>query len=82
MFLHLYWLDRGWKKKGYANNWNIVVDFNKEVFTVFSNVRSNYINSNSIEVIRKRDILDYKYYLKDKGFKEVNITAFEVGFTD
>lgn len=30
MELHLYWQDKNWAKRGYALNFNIVVDFDRK----------------------------------------------------
>jgi len=26
MRLHLFWIDKSWKERGYANNYNLIVD--------------------------------------------------------
>lgn len=72
MELHLYWQDKNWVKRGYALNFNIVVDFDRKMFKVFENSYYGYTNIDSIEVVRKQDLKDYICYLKMKGFEEVD----------
>lgn len=68
--LHLYWRDKNWVKRGYALNLNVAVDFRRKIFMTFENPRYDYVNSNSLEVVRKQDIRDYIHFLKREGFEE------------
>lgn len=70
--LHLYWRDKNWVKRGYALNLNVAVDFRRKIFMTFENPRYDYVNSNSLEVVRKQDIRDYIHFLKREGFEEVD----------
>lgn len=72
MQLHLYYLDKGWKKseKGCADNYNLVVDMENKTFHLFTNPFCGYYAEYDIEVKRKSDITDYAEYLRKNGYKE------------
>ena len=72
MRLHLFWLDKNWKEKGVADNYNLIVDLENKTYKVYSNAFYGYYNPEDIEVKRKSDITDYIEYLKRKGFREIN----------
>lgn len=71
MRLHLYWIDSNWKKKGCADNYNLIVDMEKKVYKVYVNPFLAYHRPEDIEVKRKSDIVGYVEYLKQSGFTEV-----------
>lgn len=71
MRLHLFWIDSKWKKKGCADNYNLIVDMEKKVYKVYVNPFLAYHRPEDIEVKRKSDIVDYVEYLKQNGFMEV-----------
>lgn len=52
--------------------WGGAVDFRRKIFMTFENPRYDYVNSNSLEVVRKQDIRDYIHFLKREGFEEVD----------
>lgn len=61
MKIHLFWIDKNWKKNGRTtNNYNLIVDIENKTYKV-----------EDIEVKKKSDIVDYVEYLKLNGFKEV-----------
>lgn len=72
--LHLYWLEskRNWSKRGYAKNKHLRVDFEKKQF---SYAVSYFIpvdpERNEVEVKHGSDIIEYKDYLVNAGFTEV-----------
>lgn len=68
--LHLYWLENNWQKRGYAMNYNLVVDLGEKTFRTFTNSFYGYENPEDIEVKRKIDIVNYVGYLKLCGFRE------------
>jgi hypothetical protein len=71
MRLHLFWIDKRWQERGYANNYNLIVDMENKIYKVYVNSFYAYHRAEDIEVKRKSDILDYMEHLKKNGFKEV-----------
>lgn len=71
MRLHLFWIDKRWQERGYANNYNLIVDIGKKIYKVYINSFYVYNKQEDIEVKKKSDITDYIEYLKENGFKEV-----------
>lgn len=68
MKIHLFWIDKNWKRNGgVANNYNLIVDMENKTYKVFI----NHNRAEDIEVKKKSDIMDYVEYLKLNGFKEV-----------
>lgn len=74
MKLHLFWLDKNWKKKhkGAAEHYNLLVDFETKTYKVYINPYCNYQLPDDIEVAKKTDIMEYKEYLIKNGFKPEN----------
>lgn len=70
MKLHLFWIDKRWQERGYANNYNLIVDMENKTYKVFVNPFYAYHRPEDIEV-KKSDITEYVEYLREKGFKEV-----------
>ena len=70
MRLHLFWLDKNWQERGYANNYNLIVDMENKMYKVYTNPFYAYNRPEDIEVKKKSDITDYVEYLKINGFKE------------
>lgn len=70
MKLHLFWLDKNWIQRGYAKNFNLLVDFEHKTFKVYENPFLNYTSRDDIEVKKKSDIDDYIKYLKQNNFEE------------
>ena len=70
MRLHLYWLDKNWQSRGYANNFNLIIDMDKKTYKVYTNPYTAYYKPEDIEVKKKSDITDYIEYLKKNNFKE------------
>ena len=67
MRLHLFWLDKNWKKRGdCANNYNLIVDMENKTYKVYTNAFYGYYHPENIEVKKKSDIEDYIEYLKKK----------------
>ena len=72
MRLHLFWLDKNWKKRGdCANNCNLIVDMENKTYKVYTNAFYGYYYPEDIEVKKKSDIEDYIEYLKRNGFTEM-----------
>jgi len=71
MRLHLFWIDKKWQERGYANNYNLIVDMENKVYKVYVNSFYAYHRVEDIEVKKKSDITDYMGYLKENGFNEV-----------
>lgn len=71
MRLHLFWIDKRWQERGYANNYNLVVDMENKTYKVYVNPFYAYHRAEDIEVKKKSDITDYMKYLKENGFTEV-----------
>lgn len=72
MRIHLFWLDKNWQSRGYANNFNLVVNMKEKTYKVFVNSYYAYRRPEDIEVKKKSDVTDYIEYLKENGFKEEN----------
>ena len=77
MRIHLCWVDKNWKSRGYANNYHLIVDMEQKKYRTYTNTYSNCNHPDDIEVKRKSDIVDYIKYLKANGFKEVIIIKVE-----
>lgn len=74
MELHLYWSDNNWKKTGgVANNYNLVVDFEKKTYYEYVNPFYGYKGDRHIEVKKKQDIKDYIRLLDENGFTKTEI---------
>ena len=71
MRLHLFWIDKKWKVKGCADNYNLIVNMGNKTYKVYVNAFYGYYRAEDIEVKKKSDITDYIEYLKENGFKEV-----------
>jgi hypothetical protein len=71
MQIHLYWQDKNWEDRGYANNYNLIVYMEDKTYKVYTNPYYDYNMIYDIEVKRKSDITDYIEYLKDNGYMEV-----------
>ena len=71
MRLHLFWLDKNWKKRGCANNYNLVIDMENKTYKVYTNAFYGYYHPEDIEFKKKSDIEDYIEYLKRNGFMEM-----------
>lgn len=70
--LHLFWLDKNWKKRGdCVNNYNLIVDMENKSYKVYTNAFYGYYHPEDIEVKKKSDIEDYIEYLKRNGFTEM-----------
>jgi len=72
MQLHLYWIDKSRKKKGIADNYNLVINYDKKTFMVFTDPYYWYLQKNDIEIKRKSDIDFYVEYLVKQGFTREN----------
>ena len=60
MRLHLFYLDKNWKKRGdCANNYNLIVDMENKTYKVYTNAFYGYYHPEDIEVKKKSDIEDY-----------------------
>ena len=73
MRLHLFWIDKKWEERGYANNYNLIVNMENKTYKVYVNSYIAYNKVEDIEVKRKSDIANYVKYLKENGFKEVEV---------
>lgn len=72
MKLHLFWLDKRWKEKSCADNYNLIVDMENKTYKIYTNAFYGYYQPEDIEVKKKSDISDYTEYLKRNGFVEVD----------
>lgn len=71
MRLHLYWRDKTWKnKKSAAENVNLIIDTDRKLYKIYVNPYYDYRSVESIEVVKKSDILYYISHLKELRFKE------------
>ena len=73
MRVHFYWVETNWHRRGYAKNYNLVVDIEKKTYRTYTNSYYDYPLPEDIEVKRKFDIIDYIKYLKMNDFKEVKL---------
>lgn len=74
MKLHLFYLDKGWKKRGdCAKNYNLIVNMENKTYKVYTNAFYVYYNPEDIEVKKKSDVEDYIEYLKENGFTESEV---------
>ncbi len=71
MRLHLFWIDKRWQERGYANNYNLIINMENKIYKVYTNSFYAYNRAEDIDVKKKSDITDYMEYLKENGFKEV-----------
>ena len=70
MKLHLFWIDKNWKYKTCADNYNLIVDMENKTYKIFINPYMGYYGPDDIEVKRKSDIVDYIEYLKANNFTQ------------
>ena len=70
--LSLHWLDKDWKRRGYAKNVHLIIDFDNHTYRYLVNFNIPSFGANRIEVKRQSDIDDYVKYLKAYDFKEVD----------
>ena len=68
MRLHLFWIDKRWQERGYAKNYNLLVDMDNKTYKIYENPFYDYHKPEDIEVKRKSDIDDYVKYLNDNGY--------------
>lgn len=74
MKLHLFYLDKDWKKRGdCAKNYNLIVNMENKTYKVYTNAFYGYYNPVDIEVKKKSDVEDYIEYLKENGFTESEV---------
>ena len=67
MIEHLVWLDKNWKKRGYANNNHLYVNHsNKTYKLVVTYTNTDFV----IEVKSKQDLFLYIQQLKYNGYTE------------
>lgn len=71
MKLHIYWLDKNWQKRGYAENIHLYIDYNTKQFKKVVTY-TNYTSDGSIEAVRKSDILDFIKLLQRDGFTDIS----------
>lgn len=71
---HLYYLDKNWKVRWYAKNYNLVIDYIKKTFYEFTSHFYNYRWDADIQLTRKSDIIEYKKMLEKKWFENITST--------
>lgn len=72
MKLHLFYLNKNWKKRGdCANNYNLIIDTDSKTYKVYTNVFYGYLRPEDVQVKRKADIEDYIQYLRANDFTEM-----------
>lgn len=69
MRLHFYWIDKNWQHRGYARNYNVVVDFKRKTYYIYINSYYDYNTPDDIEIKTKNNILRFVEYLKYENFK-------------
>jgi hypothetical protein len=69
--IHLFWIDKRWKEKGCADNYNLIVYMEDKTYKVYTNPFYGYDRQEDIEVKNKSDITGYIEYLKNNGFVEI-----------
>lgn len=69
--LHLYYIDKNWKTKSCASNFNLVVYLDDKAYKTFVNPFYGYDKPEDIEVKKKSDLLDYIKYLEKNGFTQI-----------
>lgn len=70
MRLHLFYLDKEWKEKGAAENYNLSINMENRTYKIYTDAFCGYYELEDIEVKKKSDIDEYVKYLKKNGFKE------------
>ena len=70
MIIHLYYRDKNRGKRGYAKNYNLLVNYKEKTFRTFENPYYWYENKDSIEASKKSDLIDYKDLLQKQWFIE------------
>ena len=70
MIIHLYYKDKNRAKRGYAQNYNLLVNYKDKTFRTFENSYYWYEGREDIEVSKKSDLINYKALLEKQGFKE------------
>lgn len=68
---HLFYIDKNWEYRGYARNYNLIINFECKTYKIYINPFMDYEQATDIEVKKKKDILNYISYLKENGFTEV-----------
>ena len=70
MMIHLYYIDKNRQRRGYANNYNLLVDYDKKQFETYTTPFYWYRGAEHIETSKKSDILEYEKMLKNRWFIE------------
>lgn len=50
MKLHLFWIDKNWEERGYAKNYNLIVDMEDRTYKTYTNPFYDYNKREDIEV--------------------------------
>lgn len=69
MKLHLFWIDKHWKNRGYAKNKNLIINMENRTYWEYTNPYTDYTKREDIEVKHASDITDYIAYLEENGFR-------------
>lgn len=64
----LFWEDKNWKGRGYANNIWLHIYPEKKEYYMYTTPYCNIASENVVEVMRKSDIKDMVAYLESMGF--------------
>lgn len=68
MMIHLYYIDKNRQRRGYANNYNLLVDYDKKQFETYTTPFYWYRGAEHIETSKKSDILEYEKMLENRWF--------------
>lgn len=71
MLIHLYYRDKNRQHRGYAKNYNLIVDYNKKQYETYTTPFYWYRGAEHIETSKKSDILEYEKMLVNNGFIQV-----------
>lgn len=71
--LHLYWIDKTWRARGYAKNLHLKINFEDKTYCTYTNSLFVFEEKEDIQAHNKKDILDYVEYLKTLGFNDVKL---------
>lgn len=71
MMIHLYNIDKNWQKRGYMENYNLIVNFYHRTYRTYISPYYWYENRDDIQVAKKSDILEYEKMLEANWFQKV-----------
>ena len=66
--IHLFYVDKSRQKRGYMENYNLIINYETKTFKTYTNPYYWYTGKDDIEVRKKSDILDYEKQLEGRWF--------------